>query len=181
MNRLISDITFELAAMCAGRIRELGLTPGTTAYMRGQLGYGDYIKDLSALCEIWNGSLGDEDMFEWWASSENETCFGMVSNEGEDNDWSGPAGYRFTDEDHWRMEQLFRYVLFGLQHSILSDDRLIVPEFDNEWLFWFNRITPLKEDAARYLEEEIDGSLEKFRAAFLDETDPAWRTQPRRY
>jgi hypothetical protein len=176
MKRLLSDTVFELAQGCADRIRALGLIPDTTPYMRGQLGYGDYIADLEALCEVWNGSFADPTgephmgLFEWDAVSESRSCFRMTAADAEDCDWSGPRGYRFSESDHWRMEELFRYMLFAFEHSVLENGYLVLPEFGN--------LSPLLECSAQNVRSSPPG---EFRDAYLDATDPQWRTQARRF
>jgi hypothetical protein len=75
MARLLSNRIFDAAAACADRIRELGLTPGTQPYMRGQLGYQDYIDDVEDLCRVWDGSFDDPNplysLFEWGAGDDS--------------------------------------------------------------------------------------------------------------
>jgi hypothetical protein len=182
--RLFSDGIFDAAAACATRIRELGLTPGTHPYMRGQSGYGDYVGDIEDLCRVWNGGFDGPNApmnsFEWAANDDEGLSFWMSSAEAEDSSWVGPAGYRFTDEDQWRMEQIFRFPHFALQHAVVEGDYLVLPEFENEWIIALG-FTPMKEDGTRIWCAGDGGPYENLRIAFLDETDPLWRTQPRRF
>jgi hypothetical protein len=85
------------------------------------------------------------------------------------------------------MEQIFRSLQFALNQAVLNPDNnmLELPEFGNYLILTFGIVNPLLEDAmgnVRYWGEH-DGAqpYEKLRVAFLDETDPQWRTKPRRF